>query len=45
MGKISGLPDNERLAIIGYLAQKGVVDTITAEVPKKKIAELEKANK
>ena len=39
MGKISGLPDNERLAIIGYLAQKGVVDTITAEVPKKKIAE------
>ena len=39
MGKISGLPEKERLAIIGYLAQEGVVDTITAEVPKRKIAE------
>ncbi len=38
MGKISKLPDNERLAIIGYLAQEGVVDSITAEVPKKNLA-------
>ena len=33
MGKISGLPDEKRLAIIGYLAQEGVVQSITAEVP------------
>ena len=33
MGKISSLPDAERLAIIGYLAQEGVVKEITAEVP------------
>ena len=33
MGKISGLSDEKRLAIIGYLAQEGVVKSITAEVP------------
>ena len=33
MGKIANLPDAERLAIIGYLAQEGVVKEITAEVP------------
>ena len=33
MGKISGLPDAERIAIIGYLAQDGVIKEITAEVP------------
>ena len=41
MGKISGLPDNERLAIIGYLAQEGVVREITAEVPLRKSAEFQ----
>lgn len=39
MGKISGLPDEKRLAIIGYLAQEGVIKTITAEVPLRKTAE------
>lgn len=41
MGKISKLPDVERLAIIGYLAQEGVVDTITAEVPLRKCADFQ----
>ena len=41
MGKISGLPDLERLEIIGYLAQEGVIDKITAEVPLRKCAEFE----
>ena len=41
MGKISKLPDEERLAIIGYLAQEGVVETITAEVPLRRSAEFQ----
>lgn len=41
MGKISRLPDDERLAIIGYLAQEGVVKEITAEVPLRKSAEFQ----
>ena len=42
MGKISSLPDEERLAIIGYLAQEGVVREITAEVPLRKSSEFQK---
>ena len=42
MGKISNLPDDERLAIIGYLAQDGVVDVITAEVPIRRSDEFQK---
>ena len=41
MGKISSLPVNERLTIIGYLAQEGVVKEITAEVPLRKSAEFQ----
>lgn len=41
MGKISGLPDAERLAIIGYLAQEGVIREITAEVPIRRSAEFQ----
>ena len=41
MGKISSLPVNERLMIIGYLAQEGVVKEITAEVPLRKSDEFQ----
>jgi len=42
MGKISGLPDAERMAIIGYLAQEGVIREITAEVPLRRCDEFQK---
>ena len=34
MGKISSLPDAERMAIIGYLAQEGVIREITPSCAK-----------
>ena len=33
MGKISSLPDDIRNELIGYLAQPGIITSITAEVP------------
>ena len=42
MGIISSLPDEERLEIIGYLAQEGVVKEITAEVPLRQSDEFQK---
>ncbi len=41
MGKISSLPDAERMAIIGYLAQEGVIREITAEVPLRRCNEFQ----
>ena len=41
MGKISKLPEDEKLAIIGYLAQEGVIREITAEVPLRKTEEFQ----
>ncbi|MBO5953194.1 MAG: DUF3883 domain-containing protein [Oscillospiraceae bacterium] len=41
MGKISSLPDDVRQEIIGYLAQPGIIASITAEVPAKKCADFE----
>lgn len=41
MGKISSLPDADRMAIIGYLAQEGVVREITAEVPLRRCDEFQ----
>jgi len=41
MGKISNLPDDIRQELIGYLAQPGVISSITAEVPMKRCAEFE----
>ena len=41
MGKISSLPEDVRQELIGYLAQPGIITSITAEVPKKKCAEFE----
>ena len=37
MGKISSLPDDVRQEIIGYLAQPGIIASITAEVPAKNV--------
>lgn len=39
MGKISSLPEDVRQELIGYLAQPGIITSITVEVPKKKCAE------
>ena len=41
MGKISNLPDDIRRELIGYLAQPGIIASITAEVPAKKCADFE----
>ena len=41
MGKISSLPDDIRNELIGYLAQPGIITSITAEVPIKKCADFE----